>query len=169
MPTRTAVTASVALAATLATGAVALATTLTGPAGSVGTDAAVRVVAPRSEAPPASGPTTLPAFDPQAVALLALAARAGDGTTPAGAPAPPVGTPDPTVTNDAGDDQGGPAPSAPRGGDDPSPTTRPNATPTVAPPTSPTTAPPFDCRGSDDGLSESVKHAREAYCHGGDD
>jgi hypothetical protein len=31
--------------------------------------------------------------------------------------------------------------------------------------TSPTTAPPYNCSGSDDGLSEAVKHAREQYCH----
>ena len=62
-----------------------------------------------------------------------------------------------------------PRPPSPVAPATPRPTTRPNPTPTTAPSTTTTTAPRFDCRGSDDGLSEAVKHAREAYCHGGDD
>ena len=101
MPTRTAVTAAVALTVTLATGAVALATTLTGPAGSVGTDAAVRVVAPPSGAPPATTPTTLPALDRQAAALLAYAAQAGGALRHRPAcPAPAGGSEHDTVERD---------------------------------------------------------------------
>lgn len=56
-------------------------------------------------------------------------------------------------------------PGAPRS---PSPTPAAPPNPTTTPPTTPpsTNPPPFNCSGSDDGLSEAVKHARETYCHG---
>src|SRR5690348_4697630 len=76
MPNRIAVTAALTLAATIATGTVALATTLTDPGAPVGTDAAVSLARPASEPAPATATvpsTPTPAFDPQAVALLAFA------------------------------------------------------------------------------------------------
>ena len=61
MPNRIAVTAALALAATIATGTLALASTLTGPPGTVGTDAAVSLARP---APPTTtAPGSTPAFD----------------------------------------------------------------------------------------------------------
>lgn len=41
-----------------------------------------------------------------------------------------------------------------------------SASPTTAPAASP---PPFNCAGSDDGMTETYKQAREQYCQGGGD
>ncbi|MEO6468531.1 MAG: hypothetical protein ABIP21_05485 [Acidimicrobiia bacterium] len=69
----------------------------------------------------------------------------------------------------------GPAPSTPHqpssGTRPPSPTSPstnppPSTPPTTAPNPSP---PPYTCAGSDDGMTEAYKHAREQYCRGGDD
>ena len=51
----------------------------------------------------------------------------------------------------------------------------PTSSPTNPPPTTPPTAapsagpPPYNCAGSDDGMTEAYKHAREQYCQGGGD
>jgi hypothetical protein len=169
MPNRTAVTAALALAATIATGTVAMATTLTGPITPVGTDAAVSVAGPETETEPTlTTPATQPAFDPEAVALLAFAAKmnaaggvAVSGAAPGGSSAGGAAAP--------ANLRGG-IPSSPKApmtaGHSPAPS--PTPAPTAAPPTT-NPAPPFDCGGSDDGLSEAVKHAREQYCHAEDD
>ena len=67
----------------------------------------------------------------------------------------------------------GPAPSTPQ---QPSSGPRPVTKPPTSPPpsTPPTTAPsasppPYNCAGSDDGMTEAYKHAREQYCQGGGD
>lgn len=73
-----------------------------------------------------------------------------------------------------GSSPSGTAPAAPhQPGSNPEPVQKP---PTTSPPpsTSPTTAPaagppPFNCAGSDDGMTEAYKHAREQYCQGGGD
>jgi hypothetical protein len=160
MPNRIVVTAALALAATIGTGTVALATTLIGPAGTVGTDAAVSLERPLT-APATRPAASTTAFDPRAVALLAFAARMAGATTGAGtASGSPTGA---TIA----------ATADPRGTGPASDHTEPSATPSepVADPSTTTTtnAPPFDCSGSDDGLSETVKQARETYCHGGSD
>ena len=67
----------------------------------------------------------------------------------------------------------GPVPSTPH---QPSSGTRPPTSPSTnrPPATPPTTAPnpsppPYNCAGSDDGMTEAYKHAREQYCQGGGD
>ena len=92
------------------------------------------------------------ASSPETKAVAALwAAAAGSGGHPA--------------TNgaaQAGPEYSGAAASTPH---QPSSAPRPVSTPpTTAPSASP---PPYNCAGSDDGMTEAYKHAREQYCQGG--
>ena len=163
MPNRTVVTAALAAATTIATATVAVATTLVGPVGSVGTDAAVSVAAPAPA--PAGGSEWGSRFDPRAVALLASASRttgAVEGTSAApGRLALPFAL-------GRGGEPGSATPAGASGRHDPTPEgddPAPVLDPAPASPTTTTSPAPFDCRGSDDGLDEATKHAREAYCH----
>lgn len=51
------------------------------------------------------------------------------------------------------------------------PTSSPTNPPLTTPPTTAPGAgpPPYNCAGSDDGMTEAYKHAREQYCQGGGD
>ncbi len=126
---------------------------------------------------------------PGAAATPAAAEPSGiaaGGAPTAASPAPAgeaqlVAAPAASVTP-AGSDGSGGSPPAPAksgsndgGGKEPPPTTQPTPPPTP-PSTPPTTAsqpPPtsggWNCSGSDDGLTEAQKRAREAACHGGGD
>ncbi|MBK5287506.1 MAG: hypothetical protein JJE46_03455 [Acidimicrobiia bacterium] len=96
--------------------------------------------------------------------LAALAANGNSSAAPTWTPAPASASGSSTETT------GKKAPAAKPS----SPTTTPNS-PTAAPspspppptaaPTTATTTPLYNCSGSDDGLSEVDKHAREEWCH----
>lgn len=163
MPSRSALAASITVTATLVSGMAAVAAT-TGfrPLAAASADAAPSLQAATSApaagpgvAPAASsvvpgtaaGPSAPPSSSSAAAAWLVALAR-GSGappTTGAGSSAPPS-VADPTT---------------------PTTSPKPVAPPTTKPPTPTTTSPaPFNCAGSDNGLSEAAKQAREAYCHG---
>jgi hypothetical protein len=174
MPNRTAITAAAAVTASLLSGGLAFAATVSSPAAPVAAD--VRTAA-ATDAPGAGGPTA-PADDlatawfagvQSGATTAAGATRAGSDraaawfaglTAQSGASAFRVAT----------DDPDSPEATHPPKRHDPTPTTTaaPPATnpPVTNPPTTPTTTPaPWNCRGSDDGLTETQKQAREAYCH----
>lgn len=98
--------------------------------------------------------------DPPAPAAAAAGAGAGAAGTSAGRAAPRPASPAPVAANGAR--SATPAPSPVR-----------TPAPAPAPATTPTTAGnsggPWNCAGSDDGMSEAQKQAREAYCHGQED
>ena len=125
-----------------------------------------------------TGPTAtaaLPARAATAVPVSTVDARVrnDDGAPLVGGPAAPNAVAQPVPANS------GPAPSTPQQpGSAPRPVSKPPATPPTNSPTNPpsstppTTAPsasppPYNCAGSDDGMTEAYKHAREQYCQGG--
>lgn len=174
MPSRTALAAGVTLAATLISGAVAMAATTRGATTHTASAAGAAVAAAAPTPTRSAAPVATPAapVDPLATLLLAV----GQGNQASGTPvansaaaaawfaglaarAQPSGA---TVS----------APANSKPGSDttkrtPAPTSSPPTSPptTAAPsPTTPTTSPPYNCSGSDDGMSETYKHAREQYC-----
>lgn len=169
MLSRSALAASITVTATLFSGLAALAATTDtgGLAGQTAGASTVTVPAvisgagtptgdPGTPGGPNAGPIETPGFgttaapDSAAARWAAAVVTAADpipaGTSPTPKSAPPTTTP-PAKT-----------PKPP-----PSPTTAPTTTPpSTTPPT--TNPPPSNCTGSDDGLSEATKQAREAYC-----
>ncbi len=135
------------------------------PAGTV--DGSVRSDdgAPNAESP-AGANATPTASSPAAKTVAAFWAAVAASRQPAG-----TGVAQPVPANS------GPAPAIPqppRSG--PRPVPKPPTSPTTnpTPSTPPTTAPnasppPYNCAGSDDGMTEAYKHAREQYCQGGGD
>ncbi len=121
------------------------------------------------------------------------AASASVGASPTASPAAPAVPADPAAAlwfAGLATNAGAANPSAPGAVTDPAepahastPTARPSTSttqpdspppgtpPPTAAPTTTTTSPLFNCSGSDDGLPEAYKHAREEWCHahGGSD
>ncbi|MGZ4795082.1 MAG: hypothetical protein ACXV8T_04235 [Acidimicrobiia bacterium] len=175
MPNRTALTAALSVVVSLAAGGAAMAAVTSEAPGSV---AGAESATPAAVTAPGGGATATAA--PGAVGAVASgpadpgATSSGGGFSKAAAAwfagvsrlngsngAPAADAPD---TNG---DAPASTPSAPRHGDDPPPTTSQTTAP--APPTTTTTTRPPSCYGSDDGMTEAQKQAREAACQGGDD
>lgn len=97
-----------------------------------------------------TGPTVITALPARAAAAASNGHPATNGVTQ---PVPATSSPAPSTPQQPG--------SGPRPVFKP-PTTPPTATPSAGPP-------PYNCAGSDDGMTEAYKHAREQYCQGGGD
>jgi hypothetical protein len=171
VPSRSALAASLTLTASLISGAVAMAATTAGPAPS---DAAGAATTPATSAPSAPATATPPAGqDPLVTLMLAVAAEnqktgtAAPGTTGAAAwfAAASGGAAAGGGSGSSGGNQSSSDPSRGTHTESPSPSPTPPSPTSPAPTTTPTTAPPYNCSGSDDGMSEAYKHAREEYCH----
>ncbi len=177
---RVGMASSFAIAASLLSGIAAIAST-TGPTvisalparASTPTAAATRPASTGSTqngttAPLAGSAATNPTpstarADAKAVAALFAAAASGGhsvttGVTPPGSS--PSGT-GPAATHQPGSDPE-PVQKAPTPTTSPPPSTSPTTAPAASPP-------PFNCAGSDGGMTEAYKHAREQYCQGGGD
>jgi len=172
MPNRSSVAATITIVATLLSGTVAVAATVQRTIAASDDDrpAALAVAAPRSAGPtpapagePAAGDadTTAPdrpSADPKVKFLLALSRSQTAAASAGGAP----------PASDGGGRRGSfPADTDDDDGSDTDHAAAPAPVPAPAPaPSTTTTAPaPYNCRGSDDGMSESYKHAREEWCH----
>ncbi len=148
MPNRSAFAASIAVTASLISGVVAFGAISATAYRSADTASATELT------PAPTAPATVHSDDPATLLAAVRAAAVQPGT---------VGSTDvPTAPTSGGTRHGD--------GGDPPDTEKPppSTTPTTTPPptTPPSTGPaPYNCSGSDDGLSESVKHAREEYCH----
>ncbi len=170
MPARTSVATTITVVATLLSGVVATAATVHGssrsteqptaaaaaPAGVDG--AALDPAAPDGFAMSGPEPEAAPSAergsaDPKVRFLLALS-RSQSTAARFPASTNPAGTGQPGDAGDAGKS------TTKRDGPAPAPTTSPPTT-KPAPASTTTTAPPaFNCSGSDDGMSETYKHAR---------
>lgn len=157
MLSRSALAASITVTATLVSGMAAFtATTDSSGFASETAGAASVALARAGSGAGISGPSTAGAkLSPAAVWFAAVAA----------------GQPGTGASADAASDGAGPPADDSPGGHHSPPTTTPTSapahpsTPTTSPPNPPTTSPPpFNCSGSDDGMSEAYKHAREQYC-----
>ena len=164
-----------AVTATLLTGGVAAAAT-TGALRSVndGTAGSVRLVEHRGPtATPASG-GALPGVGPDQFRTAAN----GTASSPARSAAAVAQVAAPSAAPGAVSNVGtvaAPAPAPTSGGSDKSDDGEPHGPPATQPPSVPTPPPTvsepspapggWDCSGSDDGLTEAQKQAREAACH----
>ncbi len=183
MLSRVGMASSFAIAASLLSGIVAVASTAgptviaaaparaTSPGGSADDAGRVRsdgggpVLAGDPAAPDVTPPAS--SSDARAVARFWAAAAASGGHPATNGAGQPVASGSGAAPSTPHQPSSGPRPvSKP-------PTSPPSNPPTNPPPsTSPTTAPsasppPYNCSGSDDGMTEAYKHAREQYCQGG--
>jgi hypothetical protein len=153
------------IAAVLAAGAAAFSVTV-GPSGGA-TRASADAVHGAPQHPGVGRVVTVYVDDPPAETADAASGAPAHATAHPAAAGAPVSRPQGAPPSDAEADRpaAAPVPSTAARDDDPVTTT-----PTIAAPI-PTSAPAPSCTGSDDGLTEAQKQAREAACghHGGDD
>lgn len=158
MPSRSALAASITVTATLVSGMAAVAAT---------TGFRPLTAASADAAPPPQLGASEPAAGTPGVAPAAWPVIPG---TVAGPSTPPTASSAAAAWLLALARGSGAPPATGAGSSEAAPSAHPT-TPTTSPkpdtsPTTPTTSPPpYNCSGSDDGLSQAVKQAREAYCH----